>query len=675
MKEGVLNINSKLSRVHREYSSNPALNNSFSKKLLFLILSALCFTGNYYAYDLPAALNLQIKDILKSENQEWQVQLALFYSLYSLPNVVLPFFMARYVDKLGSKNSLIIFCFMVMVGQYLFSYGLEKHHFNLMLFGRLMVGLGGESIGIAQARLTCHWFEQDELGLALTINLGIARLGSVLSDILSPYIALNYSDNMENNTIQAFWFGWYMCCLSFLCSLLLVFMDLFYISWKKKNLYEEGSFIPQMNENGQNSKRNSTLINNYSTFNHKIDPLTSINQPIEEIPSLSLSALTSFTFDYWCLSCLILCGYAAVIPFINISSYFIQAKWYPNQPQLAGFLLATPDLLCTLLVPILSFLIKGIRARLLICFICGLGLASCHLLLSLVDLTSPIPPMILLGLFYSLITSSVWSSIPFFVPDHYLPLAYATSTSILNLGLSISPLVVSQIIIIEDKFISLERFFSMLGLIACFISLYLLAHIYFCEIPLVPSRLEEEIAEDFESIEEEFDIEDQEQGYGSNYTKGTASNLSAKSFDTVEDRFGINIHKGYYQHFNVSRETNVLNQLVTPTSNASFNLQSNDSAYLAPSAQSSELSISPLFYSLPMTTSNPKSNQGRQVATVHPPVLPSRFSNLVVGSKEKKAKRKKSRKTILTQFNEDVRSVDLQSEDNELGLGPSKFVL
>lgn len=62
-----------------------------------------------------------------------------------------------------------------------------------MVIGRILFGVGGESLFVSQTRTTTSWFRGKELAFALGVNLGIARLGSVLNDYLSPILCLQYS--------------------------------------------------------------------------------------------------------------------------------------------------------------------------------------------------------------------------------------------------------------------------------------------------------------------------------------------------------------------------------------------------------------------------------------------------------------------------------------------------
>jgi hypothetical protein len=75
-----------------------------SGKLRWLMLVFGCFflMGNYYCYDNPATLAIFLTDPHGKYNLT-SAQVALFYSIYSLPNMILPLFGGVMIDKIGIK--------------------------------------------------------------------------------------------------------------------------------------------------------------------------------------------------------------------------------------------------------------------------------------------------------------------------------------------------------------------------------------------------------------------------------------------------------------------------------------------------------------------------------------------------------------------------------------------
>ena len=63
--------------------------------------------------------------------------------------MVLPFFGGVMLDKLGIRVGLILFTVVLTAGQFVFMMGGYRDKFWLMLVGRVIFGLGGESMSVA----------------------------------------------------------------------------------------------------------------------------------------------------------------------------------------------------------------------------------------------------------------------------------------------------------------------------------------------------------------------------------------------------------------------------------------------------------------------------------------------------------------------------------------------
>jgi len=201
---------------------------SLTLRWAILFFSCLAMTGVYYSFDIPAALHQQLKDYMASSSSSnpsdsddnYALKFNLLYSVYSIPNIILPFFGGTIVDKFGAHNSALIFASLTLLGQLLFAIGAQIQSWNMMLIGRTFYGFGGESISVATSTLNSKWFAGKELALSFGINLAVSRLGSVFNNFLSPTFANNYS------TPVAIWVGVFMnfvsvASIGMICSLTL----------------------------------------------------------------------------------------------------------------------------------------------------------------------------------------------------------------------------------------------------------------------------------------------------------------------------------------------------------------------------------------------------------------------------------------------------------------------
>lgn len=180
---------------------------SSNNSMRWMVLAACCLvmTGVYYSLDTPAALHAQLQEMFEQEDSNFEFHFNLLYSVYSLPNVVLPFAGGYFVDRTGAAVCLTLFAAACGVGQTIFAFGLFYKQWKMMWLGRAVYGLGGESICVAYSTLLSEWFSVDaagdannsnsnnnkstELAMAFGIALAVSRLGSVLNNLVSPVVA------------------------------------------------------------------------------------------------------------------------------------------------------------------------------------------------------------------------------------------------------------------------------------------------------------------------------------------------------------------------------------------------------------------------------------------------------------------------------------------------------
>jgi MFS family permease len=178
--------------------------------------------GSFYVYDTPSAL----KELLQSQftragssQDDFEYQFGLLYSSYSFPNLVLPFLGGTFVDKVGIPTALILFSVLILVGQAIFTVGVQANQLWIMLLGRAVYGAGGDSMIVAQSAVIARWFGGQELAFALAVCVSVSRLGSVFNNSASPYLA-----DHSGGVAFALWFGAILCaaCMGIVFVLILV---------------------------------------------------------------------------------------------------------------------------------------------------------------------------------------------------------------------------------------------------------------------------------------------------------------------------------------------------------------------------------------------------------------------------------------------------------------------
>lgn len=186
---------------------------------LILIFSCWINFGNFYVYDNPSSLNRQLEAWLGISDEIYGFQFMLFYSVYSIPNISLPFLIGGLLDIYGTNALLLILSGLVCLGQGIFAIGGQLKILPIMLVGRIVLGLGGESLTVAQARLITYWFSGSELCFAIGITLAMSRAGLVLNNVLSPII-----DDLTSLP-TALWAGFGFCVFSYVLTFISVALN------------------------------------------------------------------------------------------------------------------------------------------------------------------------------------------------------------------------------------------------------------------------------------------------------------------------------------------------------------------------------------------------------------------------------------------------------------------
>lgn len=163
-------------------------------KWVSLACVCLFMTAEYYSIDIPAVLHQDLKDYMEgssssSDTSNFEMWFNLLYTVYSLPNIILPLIGGFAVDRFGPTLCMIGYSSCLLLGQSLFAIGSSHKSWKTMLVGRAIFGLGGEAICVANSTLLTKLFDVSERAFAFGALTAIARLGSVLNSWVSPKVA------------------------------------------------------------------------------------------------------------------------------------------------------------------------------------------------------------------------------------------------------------------------------------------------------------------------------------------------------------------------------------------------------------------------------------------------------------------------------------------------------
>src|SRR6202158_5836545 len=141
---------------------------------MVLFVVSLAIVGSYYAYDALSPL----ADLLKQQLGFSDSNIGLLQAIYSFPNIFTVVIGGVLIDRIGLRRSLMIFGVLCFIGP---AITVASGHLWLMATGRLIFGMGAESLIVAVTAALARWFRGKELSFAFGINLTICRLGSFVS--------------------------------------------------------------------------------------------------------------------------------------------------------------------------------------------------------------------------------------------------------------------------------------------------------------------------------------------------------------------------------------------------------------------------------------------------------------------------------------------------------------
>lgn len=155
---------------------------SFERSAKWWVLGCITVAnfGSYYVYDAIAS----VVDLLHRQLGFSYADIGSLNAVYSLPNVFIALLGGMLADRFGPARVSLWTAAICFVGTALTAVGT---HLWLMVLGRFLFGVGGETLFVALLAGLGRWFMGPRLGLAIALFFSIARLGSYIAD-LSPQL-------------------------------------------------------------------------------------------------------------------------------------------------------------------------------------------------------------------------------------------------------------------------------------------------------------------------------------------------------------------------------------------------------------------------------------------------------------------------------------------------------
>ena len=346
---------------------------------MVLIFISLAMFGNYYVYDCIAP----VADLLAKQLGFSNSNIGLLQAIYSIPNVFMVLIGGYVVDRIGTRKAIFIFGTLCFAGSVV---TVLSGTLAVMATGRLIFGLGAESLIVAVTTAVAKWFRGKELSFAFGINLMIARAGTWLAQN-SPTWAHSAYDNWRSPLLISVGFG----------SLCVVGAVLYWI------------------------------LESYAEMRMDLKHQGSTDKVV-------FSDIFHFGVSYWYIVALCVVFYSAIFPFETFAiKFFIEARG--TSRELGGFLVSILTASTMFGTPLFGLFADRFGRRATLMMLGSMLLIPVYLMLAYTNI-SPYVPMAMMGVAFSLVPALMWPSVAYIVDQSKLGTAYGLMTMIQNIGLA-----------------------------------------------------------------------------------------------------------------------------------------------------------------------------------------------------------------------------------------------
>src|SRR5713226_2260528 len=107
-----------------------------------------------------------IADLLSKQLGFSDSNIGLLQAIYSIPNVLMVLIGGYIVDRIGTRKAIFIFGTLCLIGAVVTALSARL---TVMAAGRLIFGLGAESLIVAVTTATAKWFRGKELSFAVAV--------------------------------------------------------------------------------------------------------------------------------------------------------------------------------------------------------------------------------------------------------------------------------------------------------------------------------------------------------------------------------------------------------------------------------------------------------------------------------------------------------------------------
>jgi MFS family permease len=366
-----------------------------------LLCASLMAFGSYFAYDSVGAIETTLIQVFHTDRSA----IGAMYSVYSIAAVFAVLFGGYLVDRIGTRAASLLFSGLVVVGAAIVA---SAPSLPVLYLGRIVFGMGSETMIVAQSAILARWFTGKELALSFGIALTISRLGTLFSFNTEALLAerMGYRN--------ALWVAAALCLASLACNWIYVLLD------------RHAEPLLHLRESGAGDK-------------------------------IAWSDVKRFRGSYWFAVMICVTFYSAIFPFTALATDFFHDKWhlplasgeglsflggvFYNFTHMFNTAQGTTSIIIAasmIFAPFAGGLLDRVGRRASVMVLGSLFMVPAHLLMGLTTI-SPVVCMIVLGAAFVLVPASIWPSVALIVEEQRVGTAYGLMTAVQNLGLLAFP--------------------------------------------------------------------------------------------------------------------------------------------------------------------------------------------------------------------------------------------
>ncbi len=317
------------------------------------------------------------------------------------------------IDRIGTKKAITAFAVICLLGAALTA---AQGSPGMMIAGRTVLGLGGESLIVAATTVLAKWFKGKELSFAFGIKITISRMASVAADNSPTWASKVFYPNGPSG--QPSWQGPLLLAVG--AGVLAVFCSGIY--WMLENR-AQGRYEPAKSSSSEN---------------------------------LDFGQILRFNRSYWFVVGLCLTFYSAIFPFRTFAIDFLTNRILTDHGgigaseamrvlahQRAGMFNSLLPLSAMVATPLIGLLSDRVGKRAFFMMFASILLMPVYLLMGYTNI-SLLLPLCMMGIAFSVIPAVMWPSVAYIVDPKRLGTAYALMTLIEQVGFFVMNLLIGK---------------------------------------------------------------------------------------------------------------------------------------------------------------------------------------------------------------------------------------